>query len=52
LQVQNSLLNLIKLKMATDPEFATNVWTTTTLSSFWLAGTVSICKRIGKTIFW
>jgi hypothetical protein len=41
LQVQNGLLNLIKLKLATDPEFTTGVWTTNALSGFWTAGTVS-----------
>ena len=41
LQVQNGLLNLIKLKLATDPEFTTGVWTTNALTGFWTAGTVS-----------
>ena len=42
MQVQNGLLNLIKLKTVTKPEFQVKTWTTNTLTSFWLGGTVSI----------
>jgi hypothetical protein len=38
------LLNLIKLKLATDPQFVSSMWTTGSLTSFWLGGTVSFFR--------
>jgi hypothetical protein len=38
------VLNLIKLKLATDPQFVSSVWTTGALTSFWLGGTVSFFR--------
>jgi len=49
MQVMNGLLNLIKLKLATDPHFVSSVWTTDALASFWLAGTVSFWVKLSLT---